>query len=280
MIDQTIPTDKSWFLRVAFLRFLQGERTPAPEDANLDILSFSQSLEAWSQGETEIPIGESGTGYRFLQFLAWKKGIPKKFLRGPMLAARKVCQDPSIVNLSQEELLKLDGGTSQWASAAALCGDKTRIENPPNKLALTYEAIASTNPDPIRPDQTIEAQACAYFGALALGAMNFTPKHSEDFCFAYTFGKINLEEAKKRWPSLAHHESNRLVEMPTQLKNLFHGENITSTDHRVIQAIALKATQRRIPCRIQHPQAVAKSWPQFWEFLRETNPIGYESISR
>ena len=266
-----LPCDKSWFIRVAFLNFTQGNPPLAlPAEANDDIRSMLSAIESW--GNPTIPIGESGTAYRFLQFYSWKMGLAKEFAKGPMLAARNVCGDPAIVNLPQEELLKLDNGTSQWASAAALCGDTHRVENPPVKLALTYDVLEDLRggmPDPRRPDVTIGRQADAFLRFLSNGHMDFVPAHAEDFCFAYAFGLISLEEGAARWPALASHESNRLAEMPAQIASLKENGVVSSTDHRVIQAVVMFALANNIIFRVTKPTAVDKSWPRFWDFLAQ-----------
>ena len=140
-IEKFIPVDKSWFIRIAFLKYLAGKPLPpAPADANDDIKSFLYASSMVNQKNQRIDIGESGTAFRFLQFYAWKLNLGTQFIKGPMLTARNICSDKNIVNLTQEELLSIDN-TSQWASAAALCGDTHRIQNPPYKLGLTYNAI-------------------------------------------------------------------------------------------------------------------------------------------
>jgi len=260
-----VPGDKSWFIRVAFLNFLRGIKTPLPDDPNDDIRSFGGALDSW--GGPVIDVGESGTAFRFLQFFAWKTKLDKRFTLGAMLSARNICRDPEIVNLSQKQLLALDNGTSQWASAAALCGDPVRLTNPPAKLALTYEALDAVSPDPIRVDRTLLRQARAFQEALTSGHMDFTPLHSEDFCFAYAFGLVSAEEGMAKWPSLSGHESNRLDAMPAQMKLLLDNGVISSVDHRVVQALSMFALVNKIPFTVNQPRCAAKSWPRFWNFL-------------
>lgn len=175
-----------------------------------------------------------------------------------------MCNDPNIVNYSLEELLKLDNGTSQWASAAILLGNKERIEDPPFKLQLTYDAVEHwenkrLNDECWEPkyDETILRQAKAY-----LGLERFIAQQAEDYCFARAFGLISPEEGEKRWPSLKSHESNRIEEMEKALQQT----GITSKDHRVVQAITMLKGDK---VKIKYPNSVNKSWPQFWEFLED-----------
>ncbi len=55
--------------------------------------------------------------------------------------------------------------------------------------------------------------------------------------------------------------------MEKQLGFLRADKTITSRDHRVVQAIAMLGRVKGIALRFQFPNAVNKSWPQFWEFL-------------
>jgi len=203
-LNALLPADKSWFIRVAFLSFLHGKPLPQPpEDANADIKGLLHALAPETWKGKEIPVGDSATAFRFLQFHLWKSGEKKTLIKGPILAPRPLCDDPSIIHLPQKELLKLDKSTSQWASAAALCGDPHRISNPPNKLALSYEALDSPDADAIRPDATILRQAEAFLEVLRTGTTGFLPSHSEDFCFANAFALLSAKDGARRWPSLA-----------------------------------------------------------------------------
>ena len=194
------------------------------------------------------------------------------------LAHRKITDDSSIVNLSQVELLKLDNGTSQWGSAAVLLGDTERLSNPPFKLQLTYDAVdhwksqrakgLSWEP---RYDETILNQAETFLKLLKDDTLvdkpKFIPQQAEDFCFAYTFEYMTTQEGEKRWPALCGHESDRIVEIAEALDDAKNGRTITSRDHRVVQAITMWGKVSKENVDIKYPEAVNKSWPQFWDFL-------------
>jgi hypothetical protein len=195
------------------------------------------------------------------------------------LAGRNKKFDPTDLNLSQAELIERYN-TSQFASARALNGDRERLDDPPFKLQTTYEAIDHWQAQREQRqmwvphyDPTINRQVGAYLAMLGGPAPDFEPQQSEDFCFAYAFGYTSLAEAAKRWPELAGHESNRPEEMPAMMKAAQRGEIITSRDHRVVQAIAMWATvvlDKEV--KFDHPQAVNKSWPQFWKLMEATAP--------
>lgn len=270
-LEALLPADKSWFIRIAFLCFIHKKPIPvAPEDANDDIKSLLEALKPENWAQKKIFIGDGATAYRFLQFYVWKFGKMKEFIKGPILAPRPICNDPSIVQLPQKKLLKVDN-TSQWASACALCGNPHRVPNPPFKLAVSYEALdafETGNPAAIRPDATILRQAEAFLEVCDTGNTSWKPSHSEDFCFANAFALMSARTGAERWPSLAGHESNRPKEMLDQMESLVFRNRITSKDHRVIQAVAMFAESKGITYKVSHPLAVAKSWPRFWDFLK------------
>ena len=78
---------------------------------------------------------------------------------------------------------------------------------------------------------------------------------------------MTKSEGKELWPQLVNHESNRLDEMETQIDQT----EVSSTDHRVVQALALKAKKNnRLNVNILYPECVNKSWPEFWKFHAST----------
>lgn len=244
------------------------------ENLGDDLLALKKISEVWNSDEL-VDVGESGTLYRLLKFASWKLNLNKKFITQGTLSKRKITDDPKIISLSQTEFLKLDNGTSQWASAAALLGDEERIPNPPFKLKLTYEAVDHWNKQRAKGlgwiphyDETISAQAEAYLELMKGKSPNFIPQQAEDFCFAYVFGYISAEVGENRWPSLRGHESDRIIEIQTMFKLAEEGKEITSRDHRVVQALAMWGKINKKEVRIIYPEAVNKSWPQFWAFLK------------
>ncbi len=270
-----IPLDKSWMIRMGVLDLVHGYDDSInylknhKEELNGDLLSLYKASIQWKHGEA-LDVGESGTLYRFLKFASWKLKIKKNFIISGTLNDRKICDDPKIINWSLEQLLTLDRGTSQWASASVLLGNKERLQNSPYKLKVTYDAVrdwetareskACWKP---RFDETILAQASSYVQWLKGGEMEFTPEQAEDYCFARAFNLITAEKGEELWPNLHGHESDRIPEMERELlKN-----EVTSKDHRVVQAIAML---RRNKERIMNPDCVIKSWPQFWRFLEDS----------
>lgn len=240
------------------------------EELNDDLKSLYQASIRWRAGEPMIDVGESGTLYRFLRFASWKLQLDKKFVIHGTLRDREVCDNPKIVDWPLERLLTLDNQTSQWASASVLMGNQERIGNQPYKLQLTYDAVehwktARRRKETWEPryDETILSQALSYLRWLKEGEMKFNPQQAEDYCFARAFGIISAGGGERRWPSLRGHESDRLVEM----ENALEQEQITSRDHRVIQAIAMLKRSKE---NIIYPDSVKKSWPQFWRFLENS----------
>src|SRR4051812_23497204 len=98
--------------------------------------------------------------------------------------------------------------------------------------------------------------------------VNFIPQQAEDYCFARAFGFIDAIQGEQRWPQLHNHESDRIVEMERALAESETGF-VTSDDHRVVQAIAMRCACLHKHMRFSNPKAVNKSWPEFWRFLNE-----------
>lgn len=235
-----------------------------------DLIALKKVATNWNTKEP-LEVGESGTLYRFLKFALWKKGKQRRFVLNGSLKNRKICDNPTIINWSLEQLLTLDNKTSQWASASVLMGNREEIENPPYKLRLTYEAVEHWSDRrnsglcwSARYDKTIERQALAYLNLLKVGKIDFNPQHSEDYCFARTFDLITPKEAEKKWPSLRGHESDRIEEMEKSIKQAGDKEIINSKDHRVVISISLAKNLNKKD--ILYPSCINKSWPQFWDF--------------
>ena len=145
-VTKFIPLDKSWIIRVGVLDVLNGY-----DDINLflnqqsnlgsDLSALKRAVGVWKTKKS-IDVRESGTLYRFLQFASWKYGLQKEFVLRGTLKKRSVTKNSKIINWPLKKLLRLDGGTSQWASAAVLAGSKEKVKNPPYKLELTYKAVS------------------------------------------------------------------------------------------------------------------------------------------
>jgi hypothetical protein len=271
---ELVPFDKSWVIRHGVLDLLDGhaERAAAVLDAAGtlpdDLQALRRVLEQWPAGES-LDVGESGTLYRFLRFAAWARGENREFVMRGTLPRRPMCDNPAIVRWPLERLLALDGGTSQWASAALLSGNRDPLPNPsPVKLLLTAEAIHSRRPDGYwepRYDSTIERQLRA-LPTLIAGDGTFEPEHSEDYALARAFEFITANEGESRWPQLRGHESDRIAAMESGLIAL---PCITSRDHRVVEALVARCLRDGLTPQVEHPEAVNKSWPQFWDALTE-----------
>ncbi|MDO8424779.1 MAG: hypothetical protein Q7S70_02450, partial [bacterium] len=170
-----IPWDKSWLIRLGILDLLNYQDgiivflEKHKDEISEDLLSLSDAIKSWKTGEYDIDVGESATLYRFLRFTSWKLGRETRFISRGTLVDRKICDNPDIINYPLTELLKLDNGTSQWASAAVLLGNREAVVDPPFKLALTYEAVAHWNKQRAkcrrwksRYDETILRQAVTF----------------------------------------------------------------------------------------------------------------------
>jgi hypothetical protein len=275
---EKIPLDKSWIIRMGFLDIINEYGDIAifldtQKNLNDDLLALKRVAETWKL-EKKINVGESGTIYRFFKFASWKLKLGKEFVLEGTLKDRKICDDSSIVSWPLEKLLELDNGTSQWASAAILMGDETRISNPPYKLKVTHDAVdhwksqrAKNESWLPRYDNTILRQSEVYLKMCKGEAFGFIPEQAEDYCFARIFGLISKEEGEGKWPALRGHESDRIAEMEVVIQQIERGEQIASKDHRVVQAVGMYQKLNNIDSTVMYPTSVNKSWPQFWEFI-------------
>ena len=279
--EKFIPLDKSWIIRMGVMDLIHGytdiqKFLSKQKNLNSDLLALKHVTKLWNTDIPFIDVGESGTLYRLLQFASWKLHLNKQFIKRGTLKDRSITNDPSIVNLSLEELLKLDNETSQWATASVLLGNRERIANPPFKLQQTFDAVDHWNKQRAaglawepKHDETIKNQAETFITLLKGKQAKFNPKHSEDYCFARVFEYITKEEGEKRWPSLRGHETDRIEEMEKAIAQAKVGKPVDSKDHRVVQTIAMWGAVNKKKIKFTHPEAVNKSWPKFWEFLAE-----------
>jgi hypothetical protein len=296
-----IPLDKSWINRMALLDFINGRDYSIQflreqyDELGDDLKATYRAYTELKQGKKEINVGESGTLYRFLKFFSYKHKLDLVLIPEGTLVDRvkNFCDDPDMVNWSLEKLLNTEDRTTQWASAAILCGNEERIENPHPKIRVTYDAFDHWHgkiglPWKKQHDMTIMGQALAYLNILEGKTVNYVPQDAEDYCFSRAFGFMTKEEGKSRYPTLRGHESDRIVEMEKQLSNLSSRKLVDSNDHRVVQAISMmyvtkrkahikKAVElgmtseeiiRRIQSKFSNPNCVSKSWPQFWKFMK------------
>jgi len=274
-----IPLEKYWTIRMGVLDMINGH-----EDINRflakqkklggDILAVKKASTLWKT-DKPVDIGECGTLYRYLQFASWKLDLKKKFIKRGTLVHRKITSNPKIVNWKLEKLLTLDAGTSQWASAAILLGNKEEIKNPPFFLKKTIRALKHWQERRRKNkmwepeyDSLIQKQAEHFMSVLHHKKSKFFPSNPDDYCFARAFGVVTRAYGEKHWPMIQHHESNRLEEMEKALGQVEKGVVVTSKDHRVVQALAMLYKTKGKKIRFTHPDAVNKTWPQFWKFLK------------
>ncbi len=282
-ILQYIPLDKSWVIRMGVLDLVNGYsdiNTFLENQQNLggDMKALHRVIRDWDNPSKPIDVGESGTIYRFARFYTWKEKLQREIKTSDTLVKRigrgAICNDPGIVNLSPEELLELDSKTSQWATMAYLLGDREKVDNPPFKLKVTYDAVKhwedarkSGKVWEARKDPTILNQALAFVNYLKTGEIKFEPEQAEDYCFARAFNLLDEGKARQLYPSLEGHETPRFEEMEKSLDEVKMGK-ISSEDHRVVQAIAMKYFPNGFDRNnFINPDCVNKTWPKFWDFM-------------
>lgn len=281
-ISSFIPLDKSWIIRMAILDFLNGytdglEFLKKEKDLGGDLMILPNVIESLSKKSLAVDVGESGTIYRFVSFYIWKNKLPIEMKISKTLIERvargAITNNPKIVNFSQEELLELDNKTSQWATMAYLMGNRKKVQNPPYKLKVTYEAVESWENArknkkswEARIDPTIFNQALAFINLLKTRKMKFNPEQAEDYCFARAFDILNQDQAKILYPSLEGHETPRFDEMEKSIIEAESGK-VLSKDHRVVQALAMKNFPKFTKDNFVNPDCVNKTWPKFWDFI-------------
>ncbi len=124
-----------------------------------------------------------------------------------------------------------------------------------------------------RGDRTITKQAAAFIEALCKGDADFIIEQPEDYCFARMLGRMTKEEAMLKWHTLKSHESNRLEEMEKVLYRAVNNITIDSKDHRAVQAAVMYGRIKNMPIKVLYPEAVNKSWPQFWRFIEDSEGL-------
>lgn len=150
-----------------------------------DLLALKRASKIWKTNKA-VDVGESGTLFRFLQFASWKLNLNKKFIKRGTLLYRKVCNNPEIINWDLNRLLKLDGGTSQWASASVLLGNTGKVKNLPYFLEKTLEALKywqerrkKAKKWEAKYDEILLKQATHFINVLRSKNSAFTPLEAE-----------------------------------------------------------------------------------------------------
>ena len=281
VLEATVPADKTITRTKIALDDREGFTDTAeilasyPYQLPEDVISFHRALRQY-RASLPVEVGEGGAGYRSLLYLSHLERKPTVFIKSGNLIPRPIYEDADLVTMSDEELLTLDDETSQYGSARITWDPfakmKPELVQSKFKLALVetaihdwYTARREGRRWQVQSDATIYRQAAAYFECLTTAQIDFAPMQSEDYCFARAFGVMTAEEGLARWPTLPGHESNRITEMELAINQATSEDGIvTSNDHRVVQAVALRFGLPK--SRFAHPDCVAKSWPLFWEF--------------
>lgn len=273
-VTSLLPWHKSLIIRFAFQDLIDGkpERSIAWLEANYttlgdDLRSLLRSLKQYLAGE-DLDVGESGTLLRFWRYFLLVQGDPRMMHVRGTLRRRPVYSNPDVIDMGGDELLLLDGGTSQWASIAALMGRIQKPQRVPGHLQLTYDAIQLWNEAqidgvmwPARKDHIISEMVEAWLNWRHTGDMRLVVDNAEKALFAERFGLITAREAEWRFPQLVGHESDRIKAMRRYRR--WWWIIVGSRDHRVVQALAMSGKR----CIYLHRRCVSKSWPQFWPFM-------------
>lgn len=240
-----------------------------------------------------IDTGESGTVYRKMKMLCWSRREDRVFVQRDTALKRSFTDDPHIFHLAYNQLLQLDGGTSQYASAAFLLRPYQPLMYPEDgalqrdlttnelhykfKVAIDAKlhwllARSSGKSWQSRQDPTIIAQATAierWAHNGYRGPLNFKPEQAEDTLLAMAFGILTPDLVARLYPQVANHESNRLIALEEALAEYLCGQKISTGDHRVVTALALRYGLSEQA--FTNPRSVEKAWPLFWRFFHDLN---------
>jgi hypothetical protein len=302
-----IPWFKSQIIRMGILDLLGGygpgdliRFLDSQKDLGGDLKALRRVAQVWTDSSQPFDVGESGTIYRFVSFYSWKNHIHRPIVMGGTLTNRvkKMGAGPEIVHWPLAKLLTLEGGTTQWATMAILMGNEEVLSEVPFYLQQTYDAkthhFGRRHSGEVwipQRDPTLIAQVREYVRFLETGKIHIWPDRLGDCdlaCFLMAFGVMTPKDAKKIWPQIQYHESNRVREMkrtmPFYLEEpyfvryclwkIFGRRHIRSDDHRVVQAGAMRiqsmdlsAPISDIKKRFRDPDCVNKTWPRFWDAL-------------
>lgn len=238
-------------------------------------------------GEVLRP-GDSRTLLIMTRMLLYESGQEDREIElTPMQLSRNVEDDPAIKDMKLEDMLKLSGGTTQWASSGILLQDrdpdeirallKTVDEQKKFMLNMSVQVKlqwlanraqeTSFTPEQLLPEVTIQRQARhAYAARRSTEPLAFTARHSEDALYAVCNGDMTIEEAEVTYPSLRRHETDRIEELHTFFK--YGRGRVDTIDHRIAQAALL--TGRATSHTKKSAKAVNKTWPeqQFFPFVK------------
>ena len=278
-----VPLGKSEIIRLAFLDLLNGR----PKDTVNFLEGQSDLSNDLKDTHKLLRDGYTETESRTLKWLGKitteLSGIELEIRPIGTLVGRDTEFSRADAELPAAELIK-KYNSSQPATGVAINlsvnGDFERYAAAPHHLAMTYKIIdhwrerrAAGKMWLPHYDVTINRQVAAFLGTLKTGVCSFIPVEQmqpEDFCFAYSFGLVSVEQAKRLWPSLSGHESNRFEEMPRVMEAIRVGRKSPTRDHRAIMSGAWAAwVFYREMAEFEYPEAVAKSFPGFFKFMAE-----------
>ena len=137
-IIDTIPTDTGGLIRTVFLDLTRGYGSreaimvlDSLGELGTDARDLRNTAISWNDN---APIElESGTLFRLLWFYFTKNNITRSLipLRTLVNRVREMELNPDMVNWSLAKLGTLGGGTTQYQTAAILCGNQEKLERIP-----------------------------------------------------------------------------------------------------------------------------------------------------
>ena len=185
-------------------------------------------------------------------------------------STNKGLEDIKIKREGLEKMLSFDQERNGWAVAYILANEiKTNsVEYP--LLEPSFRAVRHLQERKdlgvrswrIRYDDSVLRQAENFVSLTDSGKINFHVKSSNDYPFARVFDIGNPADLRKKYTIYQEETDKAMAEYEGNVP-------VTSTNERVVQAIAMGASFFGRKVEFKHPDCAGESWPQFWRFLED-----------
>jgi len=298
-IEVFTPLDKSWLITLGILDLINDRQqniinfldSQDPSTLGTDLRALKGIAEAWPNRFTQaLDPGESGRLYRTVKWYYWQNNLDLELPTSETLTARRarITNNPAIIHWSPEQLLALDNNTTQWATTQYIFSPRDQrrkvaprfhhgkklVRSADFKLRVGYGATEHFDSKKekgekwqARIDQTIFNQYVAFIECLRTGTMCYAGEQAEDYCFERAFDLVDEKEGRLIYPSVGGHETDRFKEMERVITIADKTGVIDSKDHRVVQAMVMRATAKGLSYTLANPGALNKTQPKFLEFV-------------
>ncbi|MEI6849820.1 MAG: hypothetical protein WCK29_02160, partial [archaeon] len=169
-----------------------------------------------------------------------------------------------------EKMLELDKEEDGWAASYILVNEisKSMMEHPYLEESLKAVRHLKERKElhigywDIHYDDSILRQAENFVSLINEGIINFSVRSPNDYPFAKVF-KIEGKRDLSKWNLIYQAETEKSI------AEYEKGIPISSTNERVIHALAMNASFFGKKVEFKHPECATESWPKFWKFLND-----------